>query len=140
MVEITSASGRVSDKDETFYKGYSLIIATGLKSEELITINQYCRNNGVQFMCGDVFGLFGYTFSDLLMHEYCEDIKKFAPGKRKHGPSEKVEPIVVRTKNTSTYVPLQDALGKDWTTDDQKKTNLLSPLYYLMRGEDFEIF
>lgn len=51
------------------------------------------------------------------------------------GGNEKLEPTIVRTMNTATYVPLQDALGVDWTSEDQKKTNQLSPQYYLMRGK-----
>lgn len=72
MVQISAATGGVKDNDETFFKAFTLIIATRLTSEELITINQYCRQNGTQFICGDVFGLFGYTFSDLQEHEYYE--------------------------------------------------------------------
>lgn len=72
MVQISAVIGSVQDKDETFFKGFTMIIATRLSSDQLITINQYCRQNGTQFICGDVFGLFGYSFSDLQEHEYYE--------------------------------------------------------------------
>lgn len=46
-----------------------------------------------------------------------------------------VEPTVIRKMCTNTFVPLQDALGVDWTSEDQKKTNQLSSQYFLMRGK-----
>lgn len=142
MVQISAAPGCVKDKDETFYKGFSMIIATRLQSDELIAINQYCRQNGIQFICGDVFGMFGFSFSDLLEHEYYEEVKTLAPvtKKRKLGGQDKVEYTVSKVMRTSTYVPLQDALGRDWTSEDQKKTNQLSPFYFLMRGIGIFIF
>lgn len=72
MVEISADSGKVDDKDDLYYKKFTIIIATRLSSEQLITINQICRKHGIQFICGDVFGMFGFTFSDLQIHDYCE--------------------------------------------------------------------
>lgn len=50
------------------------------------------------------------------------------------GKIEKAEHQIVSVAKTSTFVPLQDALGVDWTVDEQKKVNKLSPWYFLARG------
>lgn len=72
MVEISADTGKVEEKDESFYKKFTIIIATRLSTHQLIEINQICRKFSIQFLCGDVFGMSGYIFSDLQLHEYCQ--------------------------------------------------------------------
>lgn len=134
MVQISADSQSVNDKDQMFYKKFTLIVATRLPTEQLISINQICRQNGTQFLCGDVFGLFGYTFSDLQIHEYYVDSVQFvANKKRKLDKDKKVDQTTVRVVKNITYVPLQDALGVDWTPEEQKKVTKLTPWYLLAR-------
>lgn len=48
-----------------FLKQFSTCIVTDLhKSELLVKVNNVCRENGVRFLCGEVYGLFGYSFTD----------------------------------------------------------------------------
>ena len=37
---------------------------------------QICREAGIKFFSGDIFGFFGYCFMDLIDHEYVEEITK----------------------------------------------------------------
>jgi len=72
MVQVTADSEDVADKPDTFFGDFDVICATECPVEQLIRINQICREKGVKFFCGDVFGMFGYTFADLQIHEYAE--------------------------------------------------------------------
>lgn len=72
LVKISTFCETVNSKDESFYKEFTIIIATGLDKEQLLFVSKICRNNNVQLICGDVFGMFGYSLSDLQNHEYYE--------------------------------------------------------------------
>jgi molybdopterin/thiamine biosynthesis adenylyltransferase len=72
MVQVTADSEDISDKPYSFYGKFDVICATGCPVEQLIAINQTCRGHNIKFFCGDVFGMFGYTFADLQIHEYAE--------------------------------------------------------------------
>lgn len=72
MVQITADSEDIADKPDTFFEQFDVICATECPVEQLIRINQICREKSVKFFCGDVFGMFGYTFADLQIHEYAE--------------------------------------------------------------------
>lgn len=72
MVQVTADSEDVADKPDTFFGDFDVICATECPVEQLIRINQICREKGIKFFCGDVFGMFGYTFTDLQIHEYAE--------------------------------------------------------------------
>ena len=41
-----------------------------------IKVNQHCRDQRVMFFAGDVNGFFGWSFMDLIEHEYVEEVPK----------------------------------------------------------------
>ena len=41
--------------------------------EELVRINSICRAHKIMFYAGDVMGFYGFSFMDLLEHEYVEE-------------------------------------------------------------------
>ena len=41
----------------------------------LVHVNNLCHKNGVKFFAGDVHGFFGYSFMDLVEHEFVEEVR-----------------------------------------------------------------
>jgi molybdopterin/thiamine biosynthesis adenylyltransferase len=72
MVQVTADSEDIAEKPDTFFGQFDVICATECPVKQLIRINQICREKSIKFFCGDVFGMFGYTFADLQIHEYAE--------------------------------------------------------------------
>lgn len=60
-------SQKYNDEAElsSFLKQFNCVIITEVKSlDKLTKINSICRENGIKFLLSDVFGLFGYSFTD----------------------------------------------------------------------------
>ena len=72
MVNITADTSRIQEKNENFFKNFDVVVATECTLSELKRINQICRGNNIKFFCGDVYGMFGYIFADLQVHQYVE--------------------------------------------------------------------
>lgn len=50
-----------------------MVILTECAWSDAIQINQFCRQNDVRFICGDIFGLVGYSFVDVGDHHEVTD-------------------------------------------------------------------
>lgn len=62
----------MSEKPDKYFQTFTIVVATGLNSKQLVRVDSICRNSSVQFICGDVFGLFGYSLADFQEHEFYE--------------------------------------------------------------------
>ena len=60
----------VGKKDDEFFTQFSAVCVTGCSLSCLLHLNKLCRDHGIKFFCGDVWGFYGYFFSDLGNHEY----------------------------------------------------------------------
>ena len=107
-----------------------------------------CRDAGVKFFAGDIFGFFGYSFMDLVEHEFVEEVKQIVAAKTENksnneeGPSnakkarvlEVEEPETKMVKNSMKFVPLKDALNVDWGQEAYKKRiKRMDPSYFLLQ-------
>lgn len=72
LVKIIPDTDDPTSKDTKFFEKFSIIVATGIKSSLVLKIDKVCRSNNIKFICGDVFGMFGYTLADFQEHEYFE--------------------------------------------------------------------
>ncbi|XP_049526885.1 LOW QUALITY PROTEIN: SUMO-activating enzyme subunit 1-like [Dermacentor silvarum] len=129
MVEVDSEDGELLNKDDDFFRKFDIVCCTESHStEDLIKINTQCRNLGVKFFCGHVWGFFGYFFSDLIQHAYTHLFKKAKILKLVHSPQ------------VMTCVPLSRALqvkaGKASTGLDRKTSPLFFVLHVLLRFYD----
>ena len=79
------------------------------------------HRNGVKFFAGDVHGFFGYSFMDLVEHEFAEEVavkpkeednNGATPAKKAKKDNEDETKMVKRSVN---YVSLEEALAVDWT-------------------------
>ena len=78
MVKIVADTQKLEEKDETYFSSmnFDLVCALIDDSNELERINSICRKNNVQFLCGQVYGMFGYLFVDLNDYSYIEEAPK----------------------------------------------------------------
>ena len=72
LVKLVADTDSVDSKSKEYFAQFTLVVATGLKTDQIINISNWCRKEKVKFICGDVFGLFGFSVLDLQTHEYFE--------------------------------------------------------------------
>jgi len=72
MVNVVADTEDISAKSDDFFGDFDVVIGTCNTLAEYKRINTICRLKNVKFICGDVVGMYGYSFSDLLIHEFVE--------------------------------------------------------------------
>lgn len=138
MVDVTAETKGVDELPDSYFTQYDVVCATGLKQEQLERINNACRDNNKKFLCGDVWGTYGYMFSDLVDHEYSEEIVQHKAVKRGPDDTEKKdrETVVITVKRRAIYVPLQNALSADWSKPELRsrlRPRRGDPSYFVMK-------
>jgi ubiquitin-like 1-activating enzyme E1 A len=136
MVDVTSETRAVDDLPDEYFTTYDIVCATGLKQEQLERINNVCRDCNKKFLCGDVWGMYGYMFADLVDHEYSEEIVQHKAVKRGPDDSEKNarETVSITVKRRAIYVPLQNALSADWTKPElRSRLRRGDPSYFVLK-------
>jgi ubiquitin-like 1-activating enzyme E1 A len=78
MVKIVADTQKLEEKDEIYFSNMNFDLVCSLidDSSELERINNICRKNNVLFLCGHVYGMFGYLFVDLNDYSYIEEAPK----------------------------------------------------------------
>ncbi|XP_011302205.1 SUMO-activating enzyme subunit 1 [Fopius arisanus] len=113
MVEVTADDSNIDTKPDTFFRDFDVVCASECTITQLKRINAACRKYNIKFFAGDVWGMFGYTFEDLLTHEYAMDVVQ---NKKKTGlggdskDNQSVEGIVNTIKKTENFVPFEKIL------------------------------
>lgn len=72
MVEIILDKENVSQKLDEYFHQFDVVVLIEVPTSILIRVNNICRLKGIKFFCGDVWGMNGYTFTDLQEHEFAE--------------------------------------------------------------------
>uniref|UniRef100_A0A0A9YIT6 SUMO-activating enzyme subunit 1 n=1 Tax=Lygus hesperus TaxID=30085 RepID=A0A0A9YIT6_LYGHE len=126
QVEVHVETSNVSDVDETFFKDrWDVVVAAGLKPEDIFKVNLICRKLDIKFFATNVFGMFGFFFSDLLdKHVFRKPVRGiFSP----YGGKE--ENMVIRSEQ---YVPFDYVVNHKF--DKVYDFFYASPWYFAMRG------
>ncbi|XP_017784327.1 PREDICTED: SUMO-activating enzyme subunit 1 [Nicrophorus vespilloides] len=133
LVKITPDSESVDKKNAEFFAIFTVVIATGLNSVQVLEISKYCRDAKVKFICGDNFGMFGYSFADFQTHEFFEDKVQLTGGQKRgiDGRITKVksERTVVKVCGKMEYVDLSKVIKLPEAPMKPKRRNIY---YYLM--------
>ena len=68
-----------------FYSSnFDVVIVTNYPKDVTLKVNNFCRDLKIKFFAGDIFGYFGYSFMDLVQHDYVEEeVKKVEAGEGK---------------------------------------------------------
>ena len=69
-VKVVADTQSIEDKNDIFFTQFSAVCVTCCSIPLLIHINTICHTHNIKFFCGDVWGFYGYFFSDLGDHEY----------------------------------------------------------------------
>jgi len=141
MVEVTADAGKSTDKDEEFFKQFDIVIATTCDKDELVRINSICRSNKIMFYAGDVLGFFGFSFMDLVAHEYVEEkTETNTSSKDESGQPDakkakvEEETVTKSVKKAMTFVSLAEALKVDWSSElYAKRIRRMDPSFFLLQ-------
>lgn len=136
MVDISCETKSVDELPDNYFTEFDIVCATGLKQEQLERINNVCRDSNKKFLCGDVWGMFGYMFADLVDHEYSEEIVQHKAVKRGPDDNDKNarETVSITVKRRAIYVPLQNALSVDWSKPEMRsRLRRGDPSYFVMK-------
>jgi len=141
MVDVTADTAVSKDKDAGFFKNFDIVVATNCTKDELIRINSICRAEKVLFYAGDVFGFFGFSFMDLISHEYVEEVTQQVEQEGDGGdgePSSKkqktTEMETKSVKKAMTFVSLAETLKVDWSTElYAKRIRRMDPSFFLLQ-------
>ncbi|XP_015182981.1 PREDICTED: SUMO-activating enzyme subunit 1 [Polistes dominula] len=115
MVAVEADTANVDDKPDEFFSNFNVICAIQCTITQLKRINKICREHNIKFFAGDVWGSFGYTFADLMEHEYIEDVvqTKTIPVTGDNSSKNRVEKIVVAEKRKDTFVSFETIVDLD---------------------------
>ncbi|XP_031834461.1 SUMO1 activating enzyme subunit 1 [Nomia melanderi] len=131
IVNIEADTSNVDDKPDAFFSNFNVVCATQCSITQMKRINEICRKHNVKFFSGDVWGTLGYTFADLIVHEYAEDVvqSKKIQLSESGEPAEKpkFENITVTEKHKDTFVPFESILNVDKSSVPKE-----SEIYYMM--------
>lgn len=72
MVEIIVDKENVREKPDEYFHRFDVVVLIEVPLPILVRIDNICRLKGIKFFCGDVWGMNGYTFTDLQEHEFAE--------------------------------------------------------------------
>lgn len=72
MVKIFSDQEPLSLKNSEYFsdKNFDLVCMISDNFNEINQIDKMCRNNGIMFLAGYVFGLYGFMFVDFNTYKY----------------------------------------------------------------------
>jgi len=140
MVDVSADPAAVADKPDAFFKDFDIVCATSCTRSQQIRINTICRENGIKFYSGDVFGYYGYMFADLIKHQYAEDVPKPVSKQPENGDGD-AEPAAkkVRTMETvtvkkeATFSCLKDSLETDWSKATPRTISRTPNTYFIMQ-------
>lgn len=142
LVKIIVDTEPLADKPEEYFRDFTIVVASGLKSKVIVALDLMCRKFNVQFIYGDVFGLFGYSISDFQEHNYYEDkVKLPQKQKRTHDgkptkDSTPTESVTIKVERKADYPPLDKVLPtseKRILKPGVLKRKRRNDMYYLMR-------
>lgn len=69
-VNIVVDQDPVMTKIPQYFAAYNIVLTTGQTFDTASTINMSCRMWNAKFYAADLHGLYGYIFSDLIVHQY----------------------------------------------------------------------
>jgi len=143
MVEVSADKGSSTEKDAAYFQQFDIVIATNCSKEELIRLNAICRAEKIKFYAGDVMGFYGFSFMDLIEHEYAEEETMQAKSEAadKNGdeaPAAKQakleEPVTKTVKKAMTFVSMDEALKVDWSSElYAKRLKRMDPSFFLLQ-------
>ena len=136
QVKVSANPTETKDKDADFFKNFDVVVATNCNKEEILRINAICRTENVLFYAGDIYGFYGFSFMDLVSHEYVEEVKetKDSGDKEPAAKKPKVEVETKTVKKAMTFVSMAETLKVDWTSEMYtRRVKRMDPSFFLLQ-------
>ncbi|CAL7936557.1 unnamed protein product [Xylocopa violacea] len=130
LVDLEADKSNIDDKPDTYFSNFDVVCATECTITQIKRIDVACRKYNTKFFAGDVWGTIGYTFADLMTHEYVEDVvqtKKMQVIEGEPTPKEKFVNVTVTEKHVDTFVPFESILNVSKSSLPKE-----SEIYYMM--------
>lgn len=99
-------------------------------------MNTICHENNIKFFAGDIYGFYGYSFSDLNEHNCVEEKIKKIKGSSGEGPSKKQkvdETETVFVKRTIHFTRFKEALEKNWEGIPEREMKRVPPVFFILQ-------
>jgi len=140
MVDIIADSESIDTKSESFFDNFDVVCLTGCNPDLEIKLNGICHRLGIKFLSGNVFGFYGYMFSDLGKHTFMTEKVKVLNSSNNVGPSSakksKIEDDgeVEYEEKTEDFCTLFDALSSSpFNGKSLKDVKRFSKTYLVMK-------
>jgi len=139
MVEVTAEPTGTEGKEAEFFQKFDVVIATTCNQAELVRINSICRAAKILFYAGDVFGFFGFSFMDLVSHNFVEEVTTQVQsgdggGDEPKAKKQKVETETKSVKKEMAFVSLAETLKVDWSSElYSKRIRRMDPSFFLLQ-------
>uniref|UniRef100_A0A667XG83 SUMO1 activating enzyme subunit 1 n=1 Tax=Myripristis murdjan TaxID=586833 RepID=A0A667XG83_9TELE len=105
MVEVRAYPDRPEDKPDDFFLQFDAVCLTGCSRDLMVRVDQLCSQRNIKVFCGDVYGYYGYMFSDLAS---------------------------INPTTTASFCSLKEALEVDWTSEKAKASLKRTPVDYFL--------
>lgn len=110
---------RIMTKLPEYFAAFQIVIVTGQTFEMASTINMSCRMFNVKFYYAEVHGMYGFVFSDLILHQF--SVEKENPNvSTKQGTAETTTRMVV-----SVFTKRENNVLKETVTKQEMYCPLL---------------
>lgn len=126
---VVSAVETKAEEDIKFLLNFDVVCLTRTNADEKILVSNFCHKNAIKFICGDVFGFYGFGFFDLGHHDFVMDVENNDnSSKTSNGNSNDT----VTVKKTVDFCSYEQALREDWSKRSRRDLKLSSPAYFIM--------
>ena len=134
MVSVEAQPDRLETKSEEFFSQFDIVCVTNANKSELIRVDQICRSLNVKFLCGDTFGFYGFMASDLLDHEYNEEVLRVnaEPCEGRARKKRKLENEKFVEIHNEQFTPIKTMFDHSWEHLTDKQIQRLSPSVFIL--------
>ncbi|KAM4628349.1 SUMO-activating enzyme subunit 1 [Polymixia lowei] len=137
MVEVRAHPDRAEDKPDDFFLQFDAVCLTGCSRDMMVRVDQLCSQRNIKVFCGDIYGYYGYMFSNLGQeYNYVEEKPKLVKPSGNDGPEAKKAKIdpneTTMVKKTAHFCSLKEALEVDWTNEKAKAGLKRTPVDYFL--------
>lgn len=149
MVKLEAKTEDFTAVSVDFIKSFDVVCLTaeGSSRADLEALNAKCRTAGSKLVIAETFGSFGFSFADLLEHEFVEEVVPVppaAPSTSREEPTAKRRRVeeddgeaaaeTKLVKRSMQFCPLSDALDADWSSATRRQLRRVSPVFFLMQA------
>ncbi|XP_052902131.1 SUMO-activating enzyme subunit 1 [Anopheles moucheti] len=113
MVELNADAEALDSKEDAYFKGFDVVCLIGASTAQHVRVDTICREADVKFFATDVWGMYGFCFTDLQKHEFAEDVVKHVVVSKPHEKI-KTEAISTTVKCTLEFPPYQCLVDFDF--------------------------